>query len=263
MAEQETGTSQRPKLENGAVAILDALGFKGIWNEPHPARVVDALASARDAARRSVKFHNYFGSGKMHVAAFSDTIIVTVQDTSGRSLLGITHAVASVCAAKGPVPIAFRGCIAAGKLLVSEDVFIGGAMDEGAAWYERADASLTWFTPTAVEALGTLQESDIDVLQWSVPLKGGGALDTLVVNPFSVLLHGGTVAPKEGFDDLERRLLERLNLSHQVDVVQKRQNTARFLAAAREYTLARIPKYLEMVVSALEAATGNKEGDNA
>jgi hypothetical protein len=252
--------SSIPKLEDGAVAILDALGFKGIWKTPHPSWIVESLSKARNAARRRAKFENTFGSQRMNVATFSDTIVITTQpeEPSGRPLFALTHAAAGVCASKGRVPLAFRGCITVGKVLVSEDVFIGDAMDEAAQWYEAANASLVWLTPAAAAKHGIVSETDLEVMPWEVPLKGGVTLETLVVNPFSVVAHASDEYQDDTIDqrldELEARLLARLRLSAQIDVVAKRQNTMRFLREARAYTLRKLPAFQRFVLEALGAS---------
>ena len=155
-----------------------------------------------------------------------------------------TLCAAAATAADARVPLAYRGCIAAGELAVSGSFFVGEAIDEAATWHEKADAAITWVTPSA-RASASLDPS-IYLMEWPVPLKSGGAVRCLTVNPFWIepiagaALEGGDVTTE--IDELAERLRVPFASSAEVDVVRKRQLTEDFLSEARSYTLSRIPE---------------------
>jgi hypothetical protein len=233
----------------GVVAVVDALGFKGIWKRDPPLAprdVIGALKRIREEAVSSTWFHSFVGP--MQLAAFSDTTIIASQPTE-RSLTEsanwVAFTVASLCAAaaSGPVALPYRGAISVGQITVEGEYFVGEAIDEAATWHQSADAALTWFTPTAI-ARGALTPS-LYLMEWAVPLKGSGSVSVLVANPLWIYevateaFDGQEVT--RHLDDLITRLLSAFGPSTDVDVVRKRQNTERFLAYAKAETLRLIP----------------------
>jgi hypothetical protein len=170
------------ELRKGAVAIVDALGFKGIWNHYEPAQIVSAIRRVQDivasAAATKNRYAVAFQLFESRAAAFSDTMVFTAQPVvgDGGDLGSAVTAVADLvstlinAASQGPVPLAYRGCIAAGKFFSTESLFVGEAVDEAAEWSERADAAVVWLAPSACRARREVA-TDPGFMTWSVPLK--------------------------------------------------------------------------------------------
>jgi hypothetical protein len=145
-------------------------------------------------------------------------------------------------AVSAQAPLAYRGCLAAGRLVVVDEVFIGDAIDEAAEFAEEALAAVVWLTPSAVAARGALPPS-MPLLEWDVPLRDRGALRTLVVNPFfagvPAVSDDAVVAAR--LDQVEAALLKPFGQSTAIDVALKRQHTVAFLREARAHTLKLMP----------------------
>lgn len=252
----QTETDPPMVLRPGAVAVIDALGFKGIWERVAPGRVLQGLQEAREAAKRDFAFHNLFltGGGRkpaIGVRFFSDTIIVigTVPDmklSANAPVITLGDVVASVATAvmyiiTGAVrrdpPLAYRGCIAAGQILAEDEFFVGGAIDEASSWADRAEAAVVWLRPSAQEALAGRPNASgpPPLFAWNVPLKCGRTETALVVNPLAL----GNVPGQDVFwaiapiDELSARYMATFD-SARVDVSAKRENTMRALEVAAE-----------------------------
>ncbi len=235
----------------GGVVVMDALGFKAL-RRTRPADIVAGIRAARTAAKSAASVRNFLSADRFHYAALSDTVILAAEPGSpdapaheargtDHMLLGLAAAAAAVCveAAKGPLPLAFRGCLSSGDIVVDDDIFLGEAIDDAAEWYEQADAAAVWLTPKACKSISI--GSSLAWFQWDVPLKGVGTLTTLVVNPFyHEILEGFTRDPLgsllERIDPIREAMLASFRTSVRIDVVRKLQNTAKLLEVARAHT---------------------------
>ena len=249
------GVLKRPPLpplemRPSVVAVIDALGFKDVWRRVKKAEeVVDALRRAKHDALGNARL--LVTNGTLEIASFSDTIIATCQQKGDDALRDIAQNLAfvigSMCetAATATVPLAYRGCIAVGDLAVSDEYFVGPAIDEASQWHEQADAAITWVTPEASQRIGLLDEPTIYFLEWPLPLKTGGPITVMAVNPLwtesisePAFAHEPTGVALDG---LVERLLVPLRTSTRIDVVRKLQNTQAFLRAARAHTVRLMP----------------------
>lgn len=69
--------------QESVVAVVDALGAKGIWDgKSDPRAVIQSLATARDTAIRSAMVQRLWQTEEVRAVGFSDTIIATtaIQD---------------------------------------------------------------------------------------------------------------------------------------------------------------------------------------
>ena len=63
-------------MQRIAVALIDALGFKGIWNRVESSRVVNTLRCFRDvAAEMTADVNHWPTSVSFHAQAISDSLI--------------------------------------------------------------------------------------------------------------------------------------------------------------------------------------------
>lgn len=233
-------------LVPGAVAVIDALGFRDIWRRHEPVAILGVLARLQEAARYVADLHSVFSEVLVHSAAFSDTIILAAlprQDsTSGDAVRALAHTVArlAVRATAREPRLLYRGCIAVGQLAFKGSSFVGPAIDEAAEWYERADAAVVWLTPSAV-ATQNRHDPVLGLFEWEVPLKNAASLRTLVVNPLTLQVRVDPTRLK----DLADRYLAAFGESSRVDVEVKRQQTSRLLSAAIEHCEAFVSNEIE------------------
>lgn len=190
--------SQGPGPNRGAVAIIDALGFKGSWESGdgfdwrplHTIRemaeatrershTLEAMANRLGAAFRRVKF-------QMNCFSLSDALVVTcyypshfcpsaeeleIDRTDVEGYMGKLDglAVFSVCdavsAALGramicPRPFNFRGTVAAGPMYVEAPLLLGPAVDCAGAYHEAADGAFVFLDESAARPPQALQPAN-------------------------------------------------------------------------------------------------------
>ena len=260
-----TNVAQQPKPARGALAMLDALGFKGLWRRPGltHARILQRLQEIRiavDAEVTRLLSGGALGSGfvnrqalpnkyyvdRIPLAFLSDTVVVgvcvrtdrfpTLDDADGAAvaLAGTFASVVLREAIANSPRFALRGCLAAGEFSIDDDerFIVGPAVDEAATLQNEAEAAVAWLAPSArrVWTPATQQASAFHrLVPWTVPLKGGANYETFAVSPFAHASSGQTR------DVVTARLLETFDESR-VDVAVKMQNTTRWLDVARSLT---------------------------
>lgn len=249
MAEPETPLI----LGTGAAAVMDVLGFKAARKVHGVTRLVSAVRRFRDQVERTSKHHGEFGRGAITTATVSDTVIMARQagetDPEGALVtLGATvqqiamaASILVTTAAAGTPSLAFRGCIAAGSLVVADgDIFVGDAIDEAAELAEQAMAAMVWLAPSA-RAVLEKEAATLSLLEWPVRLHDRGEVTVLVVNPFwlSAAMAGSAQGAEQTLRALLVLLMRPFAASNAIDVVQKRQNTEQFLEYAKELTISR------------------------
>ena len=202
----------------GAVAVLDALGFKGIWKSWSPVNVLHKL---EDVLERTAWFpEEKLLSGQVdhlrqerRLCFLSDTIVVAssitpspyVETTPSMqagydldALFDVSNAVAGLqkwmlTSSIGP-PLAYRGAIAFGEYLIRDPFIIGPAVDEAAEGEKLAEGALVWFCPSALRQFENALRfpapgfprpgRDFPVKHpWAVPLESGQRFNTAVVRP--------------------------------------------------------------------------------
>lgn len=162
-------------MNQGAFALLDCLGFKGIWERQiDPRAIVGFLQAAKDESELSpVRTLWKAGHGdRLNIAtAFvSDTIVVSASVSEGTSLDtnwqrgALVQLVSHLCiellsqfAFRAPKPLLLRGCVTYGPHLVQDSFFLGPAVDEAAALFQTAQGAFVWLTPTSSELFDTYQ----------------------------------------------------------------------------------------------------------
>ena len=258
-------------MKFGTIALIDALGFKGIWSERRggPAKakamlraVQKALETEREWAEahwrqitkgervpefaRSIEFTTHFMSDTAAIAAAAELPAGWENDKdphswtrtlSGSTMYMICRALppALRAAALAETSVAYRGAIACGEMDLAKDFTVGPAVDDAATGMEAADGAFVWLMPSALAFCRRLQS-----WQWAhvwertveFPVSlSGRAFRTQVVNPFIFQ----DAPPEPGtIDSLEAAILGSFR-SDDLGVQIKRQNTARFLSRARAW----------------------------
>lgn len=207
----------RGNINTGAVAFLDALGFKGIWERSSPAEVLAKLDLLQIAYRRWVpSAQTLMPEGHVTIlskASFlSDTIIVTAwcpsQIDPDLALFGKWHCLLHVVLAAnilqhsaliGRPSLTYRGVVTVGDFLVSDvgDQIVGPAVDEAAEKERLADGPFVWLTDTAEDLLKRLDSVEwfrvfrelfgdqLPLLEHDLPFRDGSTGKRHVILPFS------------------------------------------------------------------------------
>jgi hypothetical protein len=237
------GKPDAHELKRGAVVLIDALGFRGVWKKHNATLVLHRLHAVRRAIEEVAETVNETLAITTPVF-LSDAILITVEAdrgddktealaielAAGLALSAIEEAIAEQI--EGVPAFTYRGCIAFGEVLPSGPFIVGPAIDEAAQWYEQAQAAVVWLLPSATRWIEH-GETAAHLMKWDVPLKAHGTVTTTVVNPMeSSRLIGSETPEKRRARMHERRnRMLRTFVSDDVGVVAKKQATARLLDA--------------------------------
>lgn len=148
MTPTSTTGSTRSK---GVVTFLDVLGWKGIYDRKKDA--IPSLIALVEGARGMAK--NMRGTltyGEVEVKSISDTIVLFSKCEEAEASLAINlHGqianwlIPQSINAELPV----RGAIAYGDFENKDNIFVGKAVDEAAAWHEQGDWIGVHLSPSA------------------------------------------------------------------------------------------------------------------
>lgn len=155
----------------GAFALLDCLGFKGIWKSIPPAAVIDKLSDIDSWA----SLPETFGSDliddrfptaprtKVNVTLLSDTIAVSVQPIRdnlskyfppyilAQKLVSVVLEINDRFVRSDP-KIVLRGCLTLGDHYISDKFIIGPAVDRAAELEKLANGAFIWLDSEATRA---------------------------------------------------------------------------------------------------------------
>jgi hypothetical protein len=246
-------------MKHGAVAILDALGFKGIWKRERSESILAKLRRLRDVVVEDITRAQQTSPAMLGVeiitrqAAFlSDSLVIGVsveaggmgalgpippvvtgfpgllrQDHSLRDLLLTLVRLLDMAATDSP-HLAYRGTIACGEFEFDDVFVLGPAIDEAAELASQADGAFVWLTPSALEVQGPLEEFNPYIPyfeslapKYAVPMKAGTSVNTRALNPLA-----------EREPEAREAILEALLgtfVGANKEIQRKRQNTETFL----------------------------------
>ena len=132
----------------GAVAFIDILGFKGIWQRRNPKEVLYILNKVSETIINSYEHppQNWPETSPPQVVILSDTIVITIdtKETTPESekpscLLILGNIINGVIRHLYKGNFFIRGAVGYGEYIQSKNTFIGPLIDDVASWYEVAD----------------------------------------------------------------------------------------------------------------------------
>lgn len=225
-------------MRRGAVALLDALGFKGIWkleNPWSPDHVLSMLRRAATTARddQADDESDPRGVASVRLHFLSDTVVAVAEARPGATPSPLTL-IEVLCMRLaeftegmliGAPPLAYRGAVAFGDFLIEEPFILGPAVDEAAEAERLAEGAFVWMCPSALkEVRGDFVPC---TLEYAVPMKGGQSFRTRVVPPIWAQSPLGLL-PLKRLDDAFRMP------AAQIGVHVKYQNTFDMIVAANQ-----------------------------
>lgn len=138
-------------LKSGVVTFLDILGWKGVYS-----RKTDAIRSLtlliEGAKKEALKRSRGRSTESVEIKSISDTIAIFTF-ASDKEISDVIDVHGEVChwllqkAIEAELPL--RGAIACGEFQISDNIFVGKAIDEAAAWHEQSDWIGVHLTPSA------------------------------------------------------------------------------------------------------------------
>ena len=153
-------------MDEGAFALLDCLGFKGIWSRPashaSPEQIIGFLEQTEAHAPMlpAVQTHSKANQVDFFFAFVSDTVAIGARLKDGKPQTDhqrgfLVSAVGQACRdialrfVECAPPLLMRGTIAYGEYLLRKSFFVGPAVDEAASFFETAQGAFIWGTPEA------------------------------------------------------------------------------------------------------------------
>lgn len=155
-------------MRDGAFALIDCLGFKGIWKRTDPDLLIDKLRSVvkqvQPQIMKGVPYHLLRRSINIDARILSDSVAISLRYTDPPSKKKIkeereqNYLVWLICAStikildlylEGEPRIVLRGCVTFGKHTNEENFIVGPAVDEAAENMEVAQGSFVRIHPTA------------------------------------------------------------------------------------------------------------------
>jgi len=186
----------------GAIAILDALGIKGIWQRQNAKDVVDKWDSLMDIYQRVHEKRTKENDGYVSkFYAFSDTVIITAVGkdiVNTLTTFGVDLGILFIQSALNG--FFFRGCVSVGDLYIGEKTIIGPPVDEAAQYYTLPQWVGISLSPSAYNILRKSNPKQIlefgygDVyLPYKIPTKLG------LENGFAINLPLAYLSTKDTF----------------------------------------------------------------
>lgn len=138
-------------MNKAAVAFVDILGFKGIWQRLDSMLVLKILKGVKERIETNYKHpapnKGWPKSSNPKVTLLSDTVVIVIESDEPHCLLLMANIINDLSCYFYEYKLFFRGAISYGEYEQDDSTFIGPAIDDVAGWYESADWIGTILTP--------------------------------------------------------------------------------------------------------------------
>lgn len=204
-------------MREGAFALIDCLGFKGIWKRTDPILLLQKLSRIEQTVHdeigspfEGIPFKKLsFGPIKLNVRLLSDTVAISLQyeERAGETpekwqtnfLVGlICQAVVQVLDLflKGEPHLVLRGCISYGEHLSEGNFIAGPAVDEAAEHMNIAEGAFVWLLPSAEDRYMSMSARSYLMMTMLPP--------EVVVESWKVLKERGVKIAEPALDAVEK-----------------------------------------------------------
>ncbi|MBI4667027.1 MAG: hypothetical protein HY751_11540 [Nitrospinae bacterium] len=246
-----TQDASAPKISKGAVAFLDILGFKGMWQSTHPANLTAQINLISNMVAKvqknvikemSTKLDIEANPDQLNFNLLSDTFIITVENEDlSLALFFVVQATQDLILhfalfddVKPPNlpparPLFLRGAISTGWFYRKNNMYIGEAIDDAAEWFNQPDFVGAILTPRTGYFYRKLlndppKNPNRLLIKYTTPTKKG-KFDLYCVDWINRYI---ALYPHKKFDlkDLYSKFIQNGNISP--GVVSKYQNTDEF-----------------------------------
>lgn len=265
MTRQESSNAEvggpRKGMHVGAIAMIDALAFKGVWDLFESDAVFESMLQTEQiithcASSVSKHLQHLSGGGRLKyppegtALCLSDTIVfalhipnfepevdpLRIRKLEAALTACAVFAVARIVAvaAHAPVPLNYRGAITWGEFAIHRNYLLGPAIDEVAELHQRTDGAFIELTASAEERMREVPDvlprefrRPLLCFEHDVPIKGQlQAERRMVVNPFAACTTGAELHDVQ--DGVKRAFRDSEDEGHQ----RKRRHTMTLMAAA-------------------------------
>jgi len=163
-------------MQEGAFALVDCLGFKGIWKRADPELLIQKLLKIEEAVNEHLVSdvlplrYLSFGPIRAHIRLLSDTVAISLQyeEQAGKEpepwqtnvlVCLICHSIIKILNLflEGDPPLVLRGCVTYGEHLSNGNFIVGPAVDDAAEHMNIPEGAFVWVHPTAASRLRIFQ----------------------------------------------------------------------------------------------------------
>ena len=242
----------------GAVVMMDALGYKGIWKHHGREEVLERMHLIERCVRKLVDIPSARVARGLGFDPFitflSDTIVMAFSDPNRpEAVVSLAIAAAGYALHAGATDtqedrswgasLTYRGAISFGQFHVEDRYVLGPAIDEAAEAMNRPEGAFVYLTESARDRFRQFAPRPV-AARWPVPLKARGGVeefDTWVASPFAHDAGG----PETNWEVAEV-LLRTFDRDASVESVRrKRANTEAFLRHAHQEHAAAVERASE------------------
>jgi hypothetical protein len=151
-------------VQEGAFALLDFLGFKGIWErvgnpddvvkkfremeKQIPERIASRIATLKSLP--TLKVATAFLSDTITIAIYLENQRPPDDLSKGTLVLAVSIAAQMVADSfcRDPIPLLLRGCITYGEFIIDGTLILGPAVDEAAGLHQMGEGAFIWVAPS-------------------------------------------------------------------------------------------------------------------
>jgi len=165
-------------MKKGAFALLDCLGFKGIWQKTDATTIIKNFKAIQDTVQSTVDKSSPFAvlqaekEIRVQVGFLSDTVALSLQfadDNDGEPGYLIENAIRAVAHiirlyVMDDPPFGLRGCVTYGAHICEGNFLIGPAVDDAAVHMEQPQGAFVWLLPNVRDLLQTFQSRRLSTL---------------------------------------------------------------------------------------------------
>lgn len=237
-------------MREGAVAVIDALGFRGIWRRYPPEAVIENMQSIKNQLEKDLREIGDQSKIQFDATFLSDTIIVglSLSENDFRekalSIIYVTDILTRILAwsARSSTPLSYRGAVSYGRYRIEPSFIVGEAIDEATSYHESAQGAVVWLLPNTKDIVADWlkdEPKNTHLVKFNVPLKNGDTFHSYTISPI--------VQASDVRDAIELTLkILGTFKSTNVDISIKKQNTIKHLQACYEWRGWKFPLELLM-----------------
>ena len=220
-----------PAEKDGAVTLLDVLGWKGIWEKRKDALEIlfsfieEIEKKSQELLDKQSKSDLTLRGVETSVISISDTIAIVTPTAKAVYPKTVLKLHAEICDFIIPESIMrhipMRGATSYGSFAIKDHIMIGSAIDEAASWHEAHDWIGVTMTPSAYLRTGRIAPDGW--VPYIPPYKGKGFGETFCVK----WTFGSTKDEEKQMDSIEKYFYEQG--PHTPEIAAKYTNTLKFL----------------------------------
>jgi hypothetical protein len=235
-------------MHEGVIALLDVLGWKGVWQrKPNALQEIRALVNYAQSYATRMADYPEEDALRIEVVNISDTIaIIGYMDghytgNANWLIVYVSSLISGLMRHAFIAGLPLRGAISVGKFDKNDNSLVGPAVDEVAAWYEACDWVGVIFTPSANLLPAEVYRGDhifgvlydmAPVVEYDAPMKGGKYRTRCINWPIQWFAPDNHLVEREDKTEADLKEIIRSMIPLVPEVYLKYQNTLVFYEKA-------------------------------